>query len=180
MRNGLQMANTLAVGSDDRTSGGDPIGTGIPPVPELGQVVNVRGASWAVAEVKAQGSPRALAGPEFEAEALRTPPTKDATLTKGARRGALPMIIGWRPGGWYVLLLAKLSLPPALRPQRDQLLAGPALDADERVAIDALTALADAVTDASAALGPGQEAAVRRFLFSTTATFRTSYGQRHR
>jgi superfamily II DNA or RNA helicase len=39
-----------------------PSETGIPPVPEPGQVVNVRGASWAVAEVKAQGSPRALAG----------------------------------------------------------------------------------------------------------------------
>jgi superfamily II DNA or RNA helicase len=34
----------------------------VPPMPEPGQVVNVRGASWAVTEVAAQGSPRALAG----------------------------------------------------------------------------------------------------------------------
>ena len=34
----------------------------LPPVPEPGQVVNVRGATWAVTEIQAQGSPRALAG----------------------------------------------------------------------------------------------------------------------
>ena len=34
----------------------------LPPVPEPGQVVNVRGATWAVTEIQAQGSPRAQAG----------------------------------------------------------------------------------------------------------------------
>ena len=34
----------------------------LPRLPEPGQVVNVRGATWAVTEVQAQGSPRALAG----------------------------------------------------------------------------------------------------------------------
>jgi superfamily II DNA or RNA helicase len=34
----------------------------LPRLPEPGQVVNVRGATWAVTEIQAQGSPRALAG----------------------------------------------------------------------------------------------------------------------
>jgi hypothetical protein len=34
----------------------------VPPVPRRGEVVNVRGAAWAVTGVDPQGSPRALAG----------------------------------------------------------------------------------------------------------------------
>ena len=40
----------------------DQAAVAVPRVPESGQVVNVRGATWAVTGVKAQGSPRALAG----------------------------------------------------------------------------------------------------------------------
>ena len=113
---------------------------------------------------------RAGAGsPEFEAQVLGTTLTKDTRLA--------PVPIGWRHGWPYVLLLAKLSLPAALRPRRDRLLAGLALDADERMTIDALTALADAAADASATLEPAQEAAVRRFLLSTTAVFHISNGR---
>ena len=38
----------------------------VPPLPEQGQIVNVRGATWAVADVRAQGLPRS---PADEAEA---------------------------------------------------------------------------------------------------------------
>jgi hypothetical protein len=34
---------------------------GMPPVPEPGQVVNVRGSAWAVADVREQGLPRSPA-----------------------------------------------------------------------------------------------------------------------
>ena len=33
----------------------------VPPLPEQGQIVNVRGASWAVADVRTQGLPRSPA-----------------------------------------------------------------------------------------------------------------------
>jgi hypothetical protein len=36
-------------------------GAGLPPVPEQGQVVNVRGSNWAVADVRQQGLPRSPA-----------------------------------------------------------------------------------------------------------------------
>src|SRR4030095_15156246 len=36
-------------------------GAGQPPVPEQGQVVNVRGSNWAVADVRQQGLPRSPA-----------------------------------------------------------------------------------------------------------------------
>jgi superfamily II DNA or RNA helicase len=41
----------------------------VPPLPEQGQIVNVRGATWAVADVRAQGLPRS---PADEAEAALT------------------------------------------------------------------------------------------------------------
>jgi hypothetical protein len=35
----------------------DTLTTALPPVPEPGQVVNVRGSTWAVADVREQGLP---------------------------------------------------------------------------------------------------------------------------
>ena len=55
------------VGADDdsvpptETPGGLPVPAAAPPLPEPGQVVEVRGSTWAVANLKAQGLPRSPA-----------------------------------------------------------------------------------------------------------------------
>lgn len=69
-----------------------------------------------------------------------------------------------RPGWPYVLRIAMLPLLGTSRPRRDRVLAGLELDDDERPLAAALAALADAGTDASDSLQPGQEDAVRGLL----------------
>jgi NACHT domain len=69
-----------------------------------------------------------------------------------------------RPGWRLVVGIAMLLLPKTLRAQRNQVLAGCALDAEERVLVKALVALADAGADASDWLGPEQEEAVQELL----------------
>ena len=64
----------------------------------------------------------------------------------------------------YALRIAILPLPGPLRTQRSLLLAGLALDEDERPLAAALAALADAGSDARDTLDPGQEDIVRRLL----------------
>ncbi|MGH3548496.1 MAG: DISARM system SNF2-like helicase DrmD, partial [Pseudonocardiaceae bacterium] len=50
----------MTIAADHRLSAGDDF-TSLPPVPEPGQVVNVRGSTWAVADVRQQGLPRSPA-----------------------------------------------------------------------------------------------------------------------
>ncbi|MEH0625046.1 DISARM system SNF2-like helicase DrmD [Streptomyces stelliscabiei] len=53
----------MTVASEQRSQGqpGDGQPAALPPVPESGQVVNVRGSTWAVADVRQQGLPRSPA-----------------------------------------------------------------------------------------------------------------------
>ncbi|MGH3785212.1 MAG: DISARM system SNF2-like helicase DrmD [Pseudonocardiaceae bacterium] len=51
----------MTIAADHRPSAGAAAETSLPPVPEPGQVVNVRGSTWAVAEVRQQGLPRSPA-----------------------------------------------------------------------------------------------------------------------
>jgi superfamily II DNA or RNA helicase len=53
----------MTVASEQRSQGqpGDAQPAALPPVPESGQVVNVRGSTWAVADVRQQGLPRSPA-----------------------------------------------------------------------------------------------------------------------
>lgn len=69
-----------------------------------------------------------------------------------------------RPEWPYALRIAILPLPGPLRTQRNLLLAGLALDEDERPLADALATLTDAGADARDTLDPGQEDIVRRLL----------------
>jgi superfamily II DNA or RNA helicase len=53
----------LTITAEDRSAdrAGEPARAFVPPLPERGQIVNVRGATWAVADVRAQGLPRSPA-----------------------------------------------------------------------------------------------------------------------
>jgi superfamily II DNA or RNA helicase len=57
---------TTATGDHSSEQARVPAAAHVPPLPEQGQIVNVRGATWAVADVRAQGLPRSAAD---EAEA---------------------------------------------------------------------------------------------------------------
>lgn len=58
---GGQVQVTIAAEHEQGAGAGmeDPVS--LPPVPEPGQVVNVRGSTWAVADVRQQGLPRSPA-----------------------------------------------------------------------------------------------------------------------
>ncbi len=71
---------------------------------------------------------------------------------------------GSRPGWQYVLRLAMLPLPGALRPQREQLVNTLTTGEYEQVLAAALAALADAEADSSQMLQPGQVTSVRALL----------------
>jgi hypothetical protein len=71
---------------------------------------------------------------------------------------------GSRPGWQYVLRLAMLPLPGALRPQREELINTLTIGDYEQVLTAALAALADAEADASQMLQPGQVTSVRALL----------------
>jgi hypothetical protein len=69
-----------------------------------------------------------------------------------------------RPGWQYVLRLARLPLPAALRPQRQQLISAAATGDYEQALAAALAALADAAADSSPLLQPGQLTPVKALL----------------
>jgi NACHT domain len=68
------------------------------------------------------------------------------------------------PGWQYVLRLAMLHLPSALRPRRGQLVRALVENDYEQVLAESLVALADARADASRTLEPGQMASVKTLL----------------
>ena len=69
-----------------------------------------------------------------------------------------------RPGWQYVMRLARLPLPAALRPQRLQLISSVTVGDYEQVLAVALAALADSAADSSQMLQPGQVTSVRALL----------------